>query len=104
MSKSKFTFEENRMLTEIYRRLNFFHKGDVTRPLVLLEVPSRAKCLISMGIIRPSLSETPRVYNWYDLTLKGKEYFKNYIEDIQLSENEVLFNGEIKTFDKSLLP
>lgn len=103
MSKLNFTLEENRMLTEIYRRLNYFHKGDLNSN-ILLEVPSRAKCLIKLGLIQPSYSrETPRALNWYKLTEKGQLFFKNYLDNVNDKVNEALFNGVIKTFNKLLI-
>lgn len=104
MSKDKFTTEENRMLTEIYRRLNYFHKGNVNEPFMLLEMPSRAKCLVNISLIEPTCRETPKVLNWYKLTESGKKFFSNYISIINDDTNTKLFNGEIETFDKKLLP
>ena len=101
MSKKRFTIEENRMLTEVYRRLNYFHKGDLNSD-ILSDVPSRAKCLKSIGLIEPLWGETPCVYNWYKLTENGKKYFSNYITEISESHNLDLFEGEIVTFDFDL--
>lgn len=98
MAKVKFSFDENRLLTEAYRRLNYFHNGNLKYD-VLCEIPSRAKTLISIGIIEPSYSETPRHYNWYKLTDVGKKFFKNYIVKISEKENIELFNGEVMKFD-----
>lgn len=103
MTKQEFTMEENRMLTEIYRRLNYFNKGDLNS-CILLEVPSRAKCLIKLGLIQPSYSrETPRALNWYKLTEKGQRFFTYYLGNINDKTNEALFNGVIKTFNKLLI-
>lgn len=96
--KNKFNLEERRMLTEVYRRLNYFHKGNLDSS-VLLEVPSRAKCLVKLDIVKPSSKENRNYLNWYKLTDKGKEFFKHYIADISEFTNEKLFNGEIMTFD-----
>ncbi len=90
------------MLTEIYRRLNFFHKGDLNEIMLLSEFPHRAKCLVKLGLIKPYSKETQRVYNWYNLTDKGKLFFSNYIEKVDEKKNYELFNGEIKTFNKLL--
>ena len=103
MSKDKFTMGENRMLTEIYRRLNYFHKGNVNEPFMLLEMPNMAKSIINIGLIEPACRETPRVLNWYKLTESGKTFFNNYIEVVNEEANTKLFNGEIKTFDKKLM-
>ena len=78
--------------------------GNVNVPLMLLEIPSRAKEIIMLGLIEPSYSEIPKVWNWYKLTESGKKFFSNYIEVVDEETNTKLFNGEIKTFDKKLLP
>ena len=85
-------------LKEAYRRLNYFHDGDLNSD-VLLEIPSRAKSLISIDIIKPSYRETPKCFNWYKLTDVGKKFFKNYIVKISEKENIELFNGEVMKFD-----
>lgn len=103
MSKTNFTFEQNRMLTEIYRRLNYFHKGDLNHELLLLGFPSEVKSLIGLGIIKPSYEEVSRAFNWYSLTDNGKSFFNNYIEVVDDTTNHVLFNGIVKIFDKKLL-
>jgi hypothetical protein len=105
MKTKKFTLEENRILTEIYRRLNYFHGGDVTRPMVLLDFPYSAKSIVKLGLIKTySNQEHARCLNWYNLTEKGQEFFKNYIEKVDTTKNVDLFDGVIKTFDKNLLP
>ena len=64
--------EIKRRLTEFKTKRDF---DGVT--MVLLCFPSEAKREIKEGLIKPHSIETPRVLNWYNLTPKGVEYFKN---------------------------
>jgi hypothetical protein len=102
----KFTKKENQVLGEVYRRLNYFHKGDLDTNLLLLALPSTVKVLEKYKLLTPSNKELPRTLNWYRLTKKGKEFFKNYTQKNKLTEEEnlELFNGDYtKKFDKKLL-
>jgi hypothetical protein len=102
----KFTKKENQVLGEVYRRLNYFHKGDLDTNLLLLTLPSTVKILEEYKLLTPSNKEVPRTLNWYKLTKKGKEFFKHYVEKNKLTEEEnlKLFNDDyIKKFDKKLL-
>lgn len=101
----KFRKRENELLTEIYRRLNYFCKGDVNEGLLLLALPSETKVLNQYDILKPYLRETPRTLNWYCLTEKGKKFFSHYTHKKRLGEreNQRLFEGGVKNFDKSLL-
>ena len=104
--KSKFTKKENSVFTEIYRRLNYFHKGNVNERLILLALPSEVKPIKPYGLVKPHRSETPRVLNWYTLTDKGKLFFNNYNRKehrVNETTNQRLFDGEVLSFDKSLL-
>ena len=65
---------------EIKRRLKEFkNKQDFDGvKMVLLCYPSEAKQEVKEGLITVyGGRETPRVLNWYNLTSKGVEYFKN---------------------------
>jgi len=104
----KFTQKENKVLTEIYRRLNFFHKGDLNTDLLYPAFPSEAKIIREYGLIAPSNlngKERPRVLNWYSLTEKGKVFFSHYIIEggMGQAENSKRFGGEVKKFDHSIL-
>ena len=104
--KKNFTQAENKILTEIYRRLNYFNNGDVNENLLLLALPSDVKPIKQYDFIVPTSKEIPRALNWYKLTPKGKEFFKNYVTKNKLSEkvNNKLFNNEyIKEFNYSLI-
>lgn len=103
MAKHDFTRGQNIVLGEIYRRLNYFHKGDLNSSLLLLALPSEVKTIGKYGLIKPTSTETPRAYNWYNLTEKGKMFFANYITKHKLDEdtNTSLFtNAWVKSFDK----
>ena len=101
----KFTHEQNKVLSEIYRRLNKFHKGNLDANLLLLAFPYEAKKIKRFDIIEPAGNETPRVLNWYKLTKKGKIFFSNYIEEIDNATFYKLFwDKHIKRFDANLLP
>lgn len=102
----KFTREQNKVLSEIYRRLNFFHGGDLDTNLLYLGFPSDAKKIAEFGLIMPTRTESPRVLSWYNLTEKGKKFFSHYQRKNKLSEsvNSDLFDGTyVKTFDPSFL-
>jgi hypothetical protein len=65
----KFTAHEQKVITEIRRRIRVFNKDMV---MVYLGYPSEVKSLIQKGILTPYSSQTPRVLNWYNLTELGK--------------------------------
>ena len=102
----KFTLAQNRVLSEIYRRLNYFHKGNLSENLLYLALPSEAKIISEFDLIKPYSKEIPRVLNWYNLTEKGKKFFSNYITPSKLPDNinTKIFNKTHSfTFDYSLL-
>jgi hypothetical protein len=102
----KFTKEQNKVLSEIYRRLIFLNNGDVNKSMLLLTTPSTAKKITKLELIKPYSKEIPRVYNWYSLTEKGKGFFSHYVIDTHLDSemNTKLFTGEyVKEFDPSFL-
>ena len=103
----KFTKKQNEILSEIYRRLNYFHKGNLNEKLLLLSVPSQVKVIKKFELIKPYPDkETPNVRNWYCLTEKGRQFFSNYVTELKISSslNLALFTREyVKSFDKSLL-
>ena len=77
--KTKFNKAENQVLTEIYRRLNYFHSGNVNADLLLLALPTTAKILSKYNLIAVSSGrEIPKALNWYKLTETGKKFFKPY--------------------------
>ena len=98
-----FNHSETKVLSEIFRRLNYFHKGNTNKNLMYLALPSEAKKIKKHNLITPISSELPRVYNWYKLTDAGKKFFGNYVRPISDKENTDLFNGSTTTFNKALL-
>ena len=104
--KKEFTKQENEILSEIYRRLNYFHKGNLSANLLYLALPSEAAKISKYGLIKPYSKEVPRALNWYNLTEKGKSFFKNYKTAGKLSDktNAAIFDRTyIKSFDKAIL-
>ena len=103
--KRQFTIKERLVLTEIYRRLNYFKNGDLTSKFLLLQTPSAARRIVNLGLIQSSFGvEIERVYCWYCLTEKGKDFFQNYIERISEADNSLYFDGiKIKNFNPELL-
>lgn len=102
----KFTKEETKILTEIYRRLNYFHDGDLNTNLLLLALPSEVKKIKKYNLVRPSSTEIPKVLNWYKLTKEGKIFFSHYVTKQKLSSdsNTKYFDqNNLKEFDKKLL-
>ena len=102
----KFTQKQNKVLSEIYRRLNYFHEGDLNTSLLHLSLPSDVKSISDLGILKPYAKEIPRSLNWYNLTEKGKKFFSNYVTKHKLSNdtNTRIFNGEsLMKFNASLL-
>ena len=90
-----FTSQENEILTEIYRRLNYFQKGNLDAPLMLLQIPHNVKSLKEKKIIKCTGTETARALNWYELTDSGKTFFKDHIQAISETENLQIFEGKI---------
>lgn len=90
--------KHNTVLTEIFRRLNYFHHGDVDKGLLLLALPSEAKPLKEAGFITPSRNETPRTLNWYRLTNKGKALFLHHQTPVDDQTNGELYNGCVLDF------
>lgn len=92
----KFTNAENKVLSETFRRLNYFHNGNLNTNLLLLAMPSEVKTLKEKGILKCSSNEIPKVLNWYNLTEAGKKLFAPYSKRNKLSDkqNHVLFVGE----------
>lgn len=107
-----FTSKENKILTEIYRRLFYFNDGNLNTELLLLSFPSTLKPIKKYGLIQPSISrkgkrnEIPRVLNWYCLTTKGKAFFSNYIIKHLLSDetnHKMFIDNIVLKFDKRFL-
>lgn len=90
--------KHNAVLTEVFRRLNYFNRGNIDQPLLLLALPSEAKPLLEAGFITPSSREIPRVLNWYKLTNKGKELFLHHQTPVDDQTNHDLFTGRILDF------
>lgn len=103
----EFTNKQNKILTEVYRRLNYLNKGNLNEPLLHLAFPSEIKEIKGFGILTPyDEKEKPKILNWYRLTEKGKTFFSNYVTKNKLSEetNHRIFTGEyVKSFDINLL-
>lgn len=97
MKTKVFNRQENKVLTEVYRCLNYFHKGNLDERLMLLALPSEVKSLIEKGILKVHGKEVKRAYNWYGLTDKGKELFKSHVtkERLSKSDNLALFDGRV---------
>lgn len=107
MKSKKFTKAQINVLTEIYRRLNYFHNGDLNKELLLLATTSTVKCVCNLDIIKTYGDERVRCWNWYGLTDNGKQFFSHYITKYRLSEqmNLSLADGSVVIeFDKNLLP
>jgi hypothetical protein len=101
--RKEFSKKESVMLTEIYRRLNVFHGGNLDANLLLLALPKQVKVINKFGLVKPFSDETPRILSWYSLTEKGKKFFSNYIETISNEMNLAYFDGrEIKHFSKEI--
>ena len=104
MRSKKFNAHENIILCEIYRRLNYFHNGNLDASLLHLAYPNEVKFLVELGLIKPYSKETARILNWYNLTDKGKRFFQHYLTKLSKKDNDDLFNGvTYKTFDYSLI-
>ena len=104
--QKRFTKAQTEILSEIYRRLNFFHNGDVTTNLLYLSTPTQAKKVKKYGLIKPYREEIKGTANWYNLTAKGQKFFENYSLAVKLPYhiNNKLANGEmVLEFDLSLL-
>ena len=93
----KFNKGQNKVLTEIYRRLNWLDKTNLDTNLLLLTIPSEAKKIENLGLIKPFSTEQPRVYSWYNLTEKGKKFFSNYLL------TQKLFSPQGQEFHPNLL-
>ena len=104
MRSKKFNARETIILGEIYRRLNYFHNGNLNENQLHLGFPNEVKFLIELDLLKPSYRETPRILNWYNLTDKGKRFFQHYIVKLSKEDNDNLFNGvTCITFDFSLI-
>lgn len=94
-------------LIEVYRRLFYFHNGNINTNLLLLSLPSFAKDAVNEGFVEPVSDLVPRCPNWYRLTEKGKKLFKNFCTDrINDKDNEILaypekwwYNEGIKVYE-----
>lgn len=99
MAKKRFTHEENKILSEIYRRLNYLYGGDLNENLLYLGLSSDAKIIAKYNLIKPYSTEIPRVLNWYNLTDTGKQFFANYITNLDDDTNLAIFEGKyVKKF------
>jgi hypothetical protein len=81
------------MMLEAWRRVHMFHRGNVNENLIVLALPSQVKGLEDFLI--PSSGLTPRVYNWFKLTSKGKQVINDLSSKINFSEkrhNQQIFN------------
>jgi hypothetical protein len=92
-------------LTEIYRRLNYFHGGDMNKSLMYLALPSEAKHVKGLGLITIANGRELKGHtNWYKLTDKGKTFFSHYIEPVSNEDSEAYYNGSrLKQFDPKYL-
>ena len=100
----RFSKAQNIVLTEIYRRLNYFHKGDLNTTLLLPATASQVSVIKKYGLIKPFKTEVKGVGNWYNLTDKGKTFFSHYIEEISEEKNSLYFTyGYFKIFNTDYL-
>jgi hypothetical protein len=98
-----FGIRQNQVLTEVYRRLNFFKKGNLDAKTLMLSTPSQMKIIKKFDLLKPSYGESKCCANWYCLTEKGKKFFINYIRKISSMENQRLCTKKMIEFDRSLL-
>lgn len=107
MKTMRFNQKQNIILSEIYRKLNFFHKGNLDEKLMLLAYQGEVKPIMNFCLVETiSTCCARRVIHWYRLTDRGKDFFSNYIEKEKLSNdiNHRIFTKEyVKEFDYSLL-
>ena len=89
----KFSSAEIVQLTEIFRRLCYFHKGKLDTGFLHPAYPSEVKTLVQKGILTPANTVTPRVCSWYCLDDAGKELFGPIIREIGDQENVALYEG-----------
>lgn len=94
MKNNKCNNSQNKVLSEIYRRLNYFHKGNLDEPLMYLGRKTEANKIREFALITPYSTEQEKHLNWYKLTEKGKEYFKKYCHRITEETNYRIFTGE----------
>lgn len=88
---------------EIYRRLLYFHGGDLDHNLMLLTFPSKVKDAITQNFIEPYSKEIPKSNNWYKLTNKGKDFFKEFVKDtVNEHINEILFEKSRWSFNEGV--
>ena len=100
---NKFTKKQLVCLTEIYRRLNCLHNGNLHEKLMVLGYPGEMKPIRDLGLIQPYGSETRRIVGWYSLTERGKRFFSKYVEEVNDDDNAAMFEGRmIKTFSIDL--
>lgn len=104
MIKGKyFTKKESVVLTEIYRRLNCFHNGNLDASLLLLSTEAECRCVVQLGLIERLTCGTVKkgCLGWFKLTDLGKKFFSNYVETISNEMNLTYFDGrDIKYFSK----
>ena len=103
--KNRFNKAESLVLTEIYRRINFFKVGKLDERFLVLFCPSQFKSVEKYGLIKSDSKPTKGAYGWYYLTEKGKEFFSHYLEVKPISEeqNHRYYLGiDIKELDKKL--
>jgi hypothetical protein len=84
--------KEFMVLLECFRRVYYFHKGNVNEKLCTCLIPSEAKQAKEHGYIKAANNEAPRVRNWYSLTEKGAKI----VQDLKLKMTEEL---SLKIFD-----
>jgi hypothetical protein len=87
MGTKRFNRQENKVLTEVYRQLNYFKKGNLDTTLLMLSMPNNVKSLIEKDILKPYGKEIKKVLNWYSLTDNGKELFSSHVTKERLSED-----------------
>lgn len=77
-------------MNDVYRRLHYFHDGDLNSNLIYLGYPSEVKPLYKY--LKPVGNEKSRSMNWYCLTQEGKDLFAT-IPPMEKKDNSDFFVG-----------
>ena len=108
--KNQFSKKQNELLRWIYIRINTIYGGKLDQKEMVIFYPNEYKSIQKLGLVKlsnPFTQLKPKVREWYCLSEKGKEFFKNYIHVQWNSEDQRYvytseYNDEI-IFDKKYL-
>jgi hypothetical protein len=97
----KFTKKQERLLSEIYRRLNCLCNNNLDEKLLVPAYMSEINPIRRFGLVQPTYNENKGIINWYCLTEKGKLFFSNYVHNrMAESKSFEIYKGElILSFD-----